>query len=436
VAEVSREKLKMQIYSIIRFNVIFFAIIALAVPARAVTLYAFKGGNDGSKPDRSGVVVGAGGVLYGTTATGGLSNLGTVFALAPPAVKGGSWVETLIHIFQGSDGANPQGGLVMAKNGVLYGTTSAGGISSSLNPAGNGTVFSLTPPASAGGSWTFNQLYAFQGGTDGISPFSGLTLGPSGVLYGTTLGGGAFSVSSGGLGTVFGLSPPQAGGQQWAEALIYSFTGGSDGHSPTTALVLGRTGSLFGVSTDVQTPTPRIFELTPPVSSGGIWQFSVIHSFTANQGISGSELTIAPSGELVGTMSAGPSGPGFEGFVFTLVQGSPGGEWKETVVYAFPNAPAANVPLAPVVIGKGGVLYGTSVGGGQYSSGTVYELIPPTSPGGSWTQTILHAFRFNSDGFSPRAPVTIGASGFLYGTTSALNEAGTTMLGTVFAVAE
>src|SRR5271157_2218894 len=71
------------------------------------TLYAFNGyvtSGDGIEPD-SPLVIGFGGVLYGTTYEGGASNNGTVFALIPPWSPGDSWRETQIHVFTGgSDG--------------------------------------------------------------------------------------------------------------------------------------------------------------------------------------------------------------------------------------------------------------------------------------------------------------------------------------------
>src|ERR1700733_10990555 len=77
------------------------------------------------------VIIGHGGVLYGTTEGGGTSNNGTVFSLTPPGPPGGVWTETVLYSFAGSpnDGANPEAGVVIGGGGVLYGTTAGGGIS-------------------------------------------------------------------------------------------------------------------------------------------------------------------------------------------------------------------------------------------------------------------------------------------------------------------
>ena len=89
-------------------------------------------------------VAGANGVVYGTSEGGSLScpfGCGLVFSLSPPSVPGGSWTETVLHAFsdQKDDGAGAAS-IVIGPQGVLYGTTGGGGT------AGWGTVFSLTPP--------------------------------------------------------------------------------------------------------------------------------------------------------------------------------------------------------------------------------------------------------------------------------------------------
>ncbi|HXM40733.1 MAG TPA: choice-of-anchor tandem repeat GloVer-containing protein [Bryobacteraceae bacterium] len=118
-------------------------------------LYTFSEGEDGYLPG-SGVVIGPGRTLYGTTVTGGSAGAGTVYALAAPATPGGAWTETVLYSFLGdTDGSAPTWSPVIGSGGVLYGATNSGGI------ANDGTVFSLTPPVSPGGAWTHAVLYHF-----------------------------------------------------------------------------------------------------------------------------------------------------------------------------------------------------------------------------------------------------------------------------------
>ena len=151
-----------------------------------VTLYSFAGGNDGWYPE-GGVVLDRSGALYGTTEFGGSANQGVVFKLTP---AGSGYAESVIYSFQGGeDGALPVGGVIVDHHGALYGTTSSGG------SANAGTIFKLTP---SGSSYSERVLYAFTGGTDGAQPVAPLAFGKSGVVYGTTLAGGAYAG-----GTVF-----------------------------------------------------------------------------------------------------------------------------------------------------------------------------------------------------------------------------------------
>src|SRR5207253_10712690 len=116
----------------------------------------------------AGLIFDKSGDLYGTTLEGGTNGSGTVFELLPPATKGAAWTETVLHSFAGgSDGAFTFAGLIFDKSGDLYGVTSGGGAN------GSGTVFELTPPAVAGGTWTESVLHNFTG-SDGTRPAAGL----------------------------------------------------------------------------------------------------------------------------------------------------------------------------------------------------------------------------------------------------------------------
>ena len=101
------------------------------------------------------------------------------------------------RVISNGDGSDVATGLTLGKNGVLYGTTLRGGA------WGKGTLFQLTPPATPGGVWTETLLYSFTGRNgDGVAPKSmpHLYLDQNGTLFGTTLGGGASNA-----GTVFKL---------------------------------------------------------------------------------------------------------------------------------------------------------------------------------------------------------------------------------------
>jgi hypothetical protein len=99
---------------------------------------------DGSFPN-GGLVLDGNGILYGVTTAGGpfgssIGGYGTVYVLTPPTGGKGAWIEKILYGFTGvanSDGAFPQGGLIVDASGALYGTTSQGGIATSNDQEGN-----------------------------------------------------------------------------------------------------------------------------------------------------------------------------------------------------------------------------------------------------------------------------------------------------------
>jgi uncharacterized repeat protein (TIGR03803 family) len=160
------------------------------------TLYSFcsqAGCTDGEDPE-AGLVQAANGDLYGTTSAGGAHSGGAVFKITP------SGTLTTLYSFCSrsgcTDGAVPEGGLVQATNGDLYGTTYAGGAGS--YGSGFGTVFKITP---SGTLTTFYSFCSQSGCTDGELPEAGLVQATNGDLYGTAYVGGAYN-----NGTVFSLS--------------------------------------------------------------------------------------------------------------------------------------------------------------------------------------------------------------------------------------
>jgi len=155
-------------------------------------LHSFGRGTDGVSPNAT-LIFDTTGNLYSTTIAGGIHNGGTVFELSPQ--DGGGWTETVLHSFgNGTDGANPQAGLVIDATGNLYGTAITGGIHS------DGAVFELSPQP--GGGWAETVLHSFGNGADGINPYAGLIVDAAGNLYGTTVAGGIHAD-----GTVFEIAP-------------------------------------------------------------------------------------------------------------------------------------------------------------------------------------------------------------------------------------
>ncbi len=324
-----------------------------------------------------------------------------------------------LHNFAGqsADGANPEAALALGTGGVFYGVTYAGG-SSNL-----GTVFQLTPQG--GGTWTETVLYSFAGSsTDGSGPLGGLIIAGSGALFGTTEHGGtATSACGAGCGTVFAVTPPKVSGGPWTERVLYRFTGlNGDGRAPYGGLVMGQGGVLYGTTTGGGAGGKgTVFALIPPAETGGAWTETVLHAFAGPSGQDGaiptSALIIGAGGVLFGTTNYG--GTAEVGTAFEMRPPAVSGDaWTESVLHSFTGQSGdGSVPFGSPTLGKGGVLYGTTNVGGSAAKGTVYQLTPPTS-GSSWTAAVLHSFTGqNGDGSGPFAGVVIGKNGALYGTT-------------------
>ena len=378
-------------------------------------------GTDGHFPS-AGLILDAAGNLYGTTYVGGAYGYGMVFELTPAA--GGGWTEQVLHSFDynGTDGGYPYAGLIFDKNGNLYGTTDVGGDLACNAPYGCGTVFQLTP--AAGGGWNEKVLYSFEGNPDGADPYAGLIFDAAGNLYGTTSYGGTYRNCRYGCGTVFELTPAAGGG--WTETVLHSFDGNPDGANPLFGgLIFDAAGNLYGTTYQGGTYSyGTVFELTPP--AGGGWTEKVLYSFN-NDGMDGVWPESGPifdaAGNLYGTTRQGGTYGG--GTVFELTP-TPGGGWTEQVLHYFGNGMDGVIPYAGLIFDAAGNPYGSTEGGGDYGDGTVFELTPAT--GGGWTEQVLHSFN-GTDGYCPWTGLIFDVGGNLYGTTTG---GGTYGGGTVF----
>lgn len=366
------------------------------------TLHSLTGGT------YAGVTLDSAGNLYGTTVGGGAYGQGTVFELTPNS--NGRWTEHVLHDFAGGkDGAAPYAGPIFDAAGNLYGTTRYGGAS------GSGTVFQLTPDSNS--HWSERVLHQFTGGKDGGEPWSGVILDSSGNLYGTTSGGGNSSdCAYSSCGVVFELTPSANGG--WQEKVLHSFTG-KDGGSPLASLVFDGRGNLYGTTDwDSVYLGGTVFELNH--GSNGEWTEHVLHRFS--RGSDGAHpvagLILGAASHLYGTTEfggeLGACGGGGCGVVFELTHTS-NGRWTEHVLYKFTGGTDGAAPLASLTFDPAGNLYSTASEGGAYSQGTVFELT--RDRGGKWTQHLLHEFTLGTGAGAPNSGLILDSARELYGTT-------------------
>jgi hypothetical protein len=392
------------------------------------TLYNFTGQNgDGGQPVGT-LAIDKSGALYGTTASGGSgpcnvtavpAGCGTVFELRPLATAGGAWTETVLYRFMGQngDGWSPYGGVVIGKNGRLYGTTLYGGTGCST--WGCGTVFELRPPVVAGGAWTENVICSFTGQNgDGATPVGSLAIGKYGDLYGLTTAGGTSN-----YGAVYRLTPPVAAAGAWTETVLHSFAVRSfnlpQGYPSDMSLKIGDGGALYGATAvGGQEGYGMVFRLSPPEAPSGIWTETELFSFNYGDGSGPSGgVTVGSNGTLYGSTFSGGTGDCAGdngcGAVFELTPpAAPGDAWQEAVICDFGTScvfPQGAYPETNVVLGKDGVVYGTAF----Y---VLFALQPPVIPGGNWTGIAIEQFDGGSGGVQPSG-LAISDGGVIFGTT-------------------
>jgi len=203
-------------------------------------LYSFTCYQDGCNPN-SGVTLDAVGNMYGVTSGGGSGQFGGGYGVVYKLDPAGNF--SLVHTFDGADGANPIATLVLDAQGSLYGTTLAGGNSDVCN-GGCGTVFKISPDGQ--GHWTEAVVYSFcsqPSCKDGMAPYAGVVRDNDGNLYGTTAFGGQWPCAGVGCGVVFKVDP------SGNETLLYQFRGGKDGFQPDGPLLRAFNGVIYGVAT-------------------------------------------------------------------------------------------------------------------------------------------------------------------------------------------
>lgn len=385
-------------------------------------IYSFPGAPNGWLPEAS-PIVDSSGRLYGPTMRGGVGSgsdcggtgCGEIYRLS---LAGGRWTAKTLASFNGTTGVYPSYPLVADASGNLYGATDVGGAL--------GVAYGLI-------SGSLRELHNFRGGHDGAQPRSNLIFDGHGNLYGTTVAGG--TGGSGGNGTVYELRPGSGG--KWTETVLHRFTLARDGANPQAGVIFVG-GNLYGTTSyGGNTACPAgcgvIYELTP---SGSRWKAKLIHAFNGSDGhTSVAGLVPDAAGNLYGSADEGANA-GCNGGCGTLFKLQPkkGGGWTFTVIHSF-DVHTGGGPAGNMVFDKAGNLYGSTVDGGNISAcpqpvgcGVVFKLSPATR--GTWTYSVLHIFNNSPDGALPTG-VVLAPNGRLYGTTIG---GGTFTYGTVFEV--
>ncbi|GEM_PF-190851 len=498
----------------------------LAPPGAFNTLAWFDGFN-GANPETA-LAQGVDGSFIGTTQNGGANGHGAIFRFSINAplqitsqpVSQGVYAGANVAFRVATYGSPPvsyrwrANGVDLADGGNLSGSATRSLTISNVAPA-NATVYSViasnsfgsvisdnaslavtvSPPVitaqptnqtlapgavatfsvSAGGNqplfyqWRNNGVNLMNGGNTSGAATSSLTLGnvteANNGTYSVLISDALGSVTS--SGAVLTVIPPSAPGTMLTT--LYSFSGGNDGRTPN-GLVQGADGKLYGTTQfggahHAGTAFSATTNVGPPAvlaAFGGIVG-----------GIPLAALVQAVDGNFYGTTQFG--GTNSSGNVFRLM---PNGTLAN--VYSFTGGNDGSDPGAPLIQGTDGNFYGTTSGGGAFSSGNVFRITPngvlanlysfiggsdgdaPTglmqaadgnfygltvsggahgfgavfrlSPGGAFTT--LYSFSGGSDGYMPVGTLVQGTDGNFYGVTKYNTLSGFALYGTIFKITQ
>lgn len=264
---------------------------------------------------------------------------------------------------------------------------------------------------------TESTLHTFTEATN-FWPQGTLIEDSAGNLYGITKGGGTY-----GVGTVYELSPPVSGSTTWTLTTLYSFVPyGGGGYVPISELIQDSSGAFYGTTYSGGDPICScgvVYKLTPPAVKGGAWTETVLYAFTM-QNSDGrlpaeATLTMASQGIIYGVTIAG--GAWNSGTIFQLTPGT-GGTYSESVLYSFGNTGDASIPNGPLTVDASGTFYGVTSLGGVFNNGTVYKFVPGSN-GQAGTESLLFSFKSGTkSGATPSGSLLFDSRGNLYGVTN------------------
>lgn len=283
------------------------------------------------------------GTLIGASFAGGQYNYGMVFQLSTQGVF------QILHSFDNTNGAYPKSGVIFnADDGNYYGTTIISGTNGN-----NGIVYKLSPAGA------FTTLFSFNG-TNGSSPYSQLTLGTDGNLYGTTYFGGT---NAAGVGTVFRIST------NGDFASLFSFDGPNYGANPYGTLMQASDGFFYGTASQGGAyGYGTIFRTDTNGNLSTVFSFNSTNGATPLNG-----LIQGRDGLLYGQTEYGGTN-GNNGTIFSL---SMNGVFNSLFSFSGTNG---SLPTSPLVQTSSTTFYGVTTGGGPSSDGVFFRfnIIPPS----------------------------------------------------------
>jgi uncharacterized repeat protein (TIGR03803 family) len=312
-----------------------------------VSKIAFSGTN-GSSP--KGALIQANGNLYGITNMGGANDKGTLFEYIIAS-------STLTTKFSFGDsiitGTYPFGGLELANDGLLYGTTSAG-----IGTSANGILYKYNPAGAM-----FTKIRDFDPLTNGATPYGSLKKASNGLLYGMASQGGTTT-----NGTLFEFNTATSAFNKFVD-----FDGPMKGRCPYSTLMQASNGKLYA-TTNVGGKSDRgvVFEFT--ITSHTYKKIADMEGGLEGEAPRGT-LMLASNGKIYCTAAfGGTKGSG------VLIECDPAiNKGKFMKKFDFDRAISGDRPVFAPTQALNGKLYGTTESGGANNAGTLYEFDPVTN---------------------------------------------------------
>jgi len=326
--------------------------------------------------------------FWGLTNTGGTNNTGIIFewGITDPGFFNTNFNFGNTGTGTSHPGRSPEGSLVLASNGNLYGMTLRGGANNA------GTLFEYNPV-----TFTFTKKIDFDNTVMGREPVGALMQASDGIIYGMTSLGGA-----GDAGVLFQFSPTAGTINK-----IFNFSTSGLGGNPLGSLIQASNGKLYGMTSttifeyDINTGTKTALKVLNGASDGGTLDASLIQ---------------ASNGKLYGMAERGGVGFGTL-FEYDLTTST------FTKLLDFGNG-KGQFPTGSLIQATNGKLYGLTWLGGANNLGVLFEYDITTS-----TYAKKIDFDGADHGSEPQGALLEASTGIFYGATS---KGGLNGLGTLF----
>ena len=439
---------------------------------KETTVLTFDG-TDGANPCGS-LMQATDGLLYGMTSSGGASNLGTVFSFNTVTGK-----DSMLISFNNTNGSRPSGSLIQASDGLLYGMTNTGGLNSigvifsyntlsgkdsvllsfnttngsnpdgSLVQASNGLLYGMT---AWGGSLDYGVCFSYNISTgqdsilfnfnfnNGGNPLGSLVQASDGLLYGMTNIGG-----TNGDGVIFNYNPTTG-----LDSVLVSLSGLSNGDKADGDVYQATDGFLYGMTSGggsvgagvlfkfnrvtlkdsvlLNCGTDQYYTLNSPMQasngllygmtvSGGTSDYGSLFSYNPSTGKDSLLLNFnytngaSPYGSFIqgidGLLYGMTSSAMYYGNLFSYNPAT----GQDSVRFYF-NGTNGETPYGSLIQASDGLLYGMTSAGGSYTDGVLFSFNPVTG-----YDSVLVNFN-DTNGNLPIGTLTQAADGLLYGTTN------------------